>query len=150
MPRLRSLFFFTLLPLAACGGSAMLTSAGPKQPSRGEHCEFQVLTASPGAGFVELGTIDVRPGSFGTNIFRNLADFKSRIEPLVCAAGGDAALASANGYGMYIQATVLKSVASAASVARATEAPSAGCQFDTQCKGARVCVKGECEEPVTK
>jgi hypothetical protein len=111
MPRFRSLSFFALLSLAACG-STTLTSTGPKQPSRGEHCEFQILTTAPGPGFVELGTIDVRPGTFwGGNVFTNLTDFKRTIEPLVCAAGGDAALASANGYGMYIQATVLKSVA---------------------------------------
>ena len=66
--------------------------------------------------------------------------------------GGDAAIASANGFGWYIKASVLKRVASAptsavAAVAAAPAIRHGGCEFDTQCKGDRICVDGECEAP---
>ena len=71
--------------------------------------------------------------------------FKEVIERDVCQAGGDAAVAMANGSGIYIKATILKSTGGAAAANAPTTA--VGCQFDTQCKGDRICVKGECTDP---
>ena len=65
--------------------------------------------------------------------------------PYVCHLGGDAAVAWANGYGMYMKASVLKRSAAASGPTPNRASP--GCQFDTQCKGERVCVKGECVSP---
>lgn len=135
--------------LAACG-STTTTLTGPKMPSRGEHCEFQLLTVAPAGNFVEIGAIDVKPGGYGTNQYSDVAAFKAKIEPEVCGAGGDAALAFANGLGFYMKATILKSGGATPSAPAAEQPPSAGCQYDTQCKGDRVCQKGECVDAVKK
>jgi hypothetical protein len=127
-----------------------MTATGPRQGSRGEHCEFQVLTAMPAGQFVEIGTIDVQQSGWGDGVFRTLDAFKDHIEPYVCRAGGDVAVAMANGYGMYIKATVLKTKASTAEAQVSPKEVPGGCQFDTQCKGDRLCVKGECVEPEKK
>jgi len=88
-----------------------------------------------------------------------LSHFKKLIAPRVCEAGGDTVIALTNGLGHYIKATVLKSGSAASAGSRAVPtltqasmpAPAAGgCTFDTQCKGERVCTKGECVEPKSK
>lgn len=114
--------------------------------SRGERCSFNVFTVAPSGNYVEIGAIDVQPGAYGSNAFTDLASFKAEIEPEVCRAGGDAAVAFANGYGMYIKATILKSAA-ASSAAPPPHSDTGGCRYDTQCKGDRVCQKGECVAP---
>jgi hypothetical protein len=122
-----------------------MTTTGPQQPSRGEHCDFQVLTTPPAGGFVEIGTIDVPPYPI-----TKLDDFKTHIEPFVCQAGGDAAVAYANGDGIYIKASVLKAKAGPVEAPQTAAGQAGGCQFDTQCKADRICVKGECVDPVKK
>lgn len=139
----------TCMSLVACGSTTM-TTTGPQEPSRGEHCGFHVLTAMPAGQFVEIGTIDVDHGSYGTNTFRTLDAFKEHIRPHVCQAGGDVAVALANGEGMYIKATVLKAKAATAEAQVSPPDVAAGCRFDTQCKGERLCVKGECVDPEKK
>ncbi len=116
-----------------------------------------MFTTPPATGFVEIAAIDVKPGGYGTNMYTDAGGFKDKIRPYVCQAGGDAAIAYANGYGMYIKATVLKAVASPQPEPNALAAvdpsqpppPSAeaGCHFDTQCKGDRICVNGGCVAP---
>src|SRR6266508_1905915 len=145
---------FCALALVSCG-STTLTTTGPKQASRGEHCNFEVFTAAPSAGFTEIGTVDVQGGSMGINLFTDLTACKAKIEPYVCSAGGDAALAAAEGHGWYIKATVLKrdsnaTLATPATPAAAAAKPTGGCQFDTQCKGNRICQKGECVDQPAK
>jgi hypothetical protein len=153
--RMSSLRFLALtcllgaaLPLVGCG-STTLSTTGPAQPSREVGCDFQVFTVAPGDGYVEIGTIDVSPGGWGANTYRKLPSFKEKVQPYVCRAGGDAVLALANGYGMYIKATILKGTGASASGA-ASQGAAGGCRFDTQCKGDRICVKGECVEPEKK
>jgi hypothetical protein len=141
--------FVGCLSVVGCASTTM-TVTGPQQPSRGEHCDFRVLTAPPAAGFVEIATIDAPASGIGAST--KLDDFKTHIEPYVCQAGGDAAVAWPNGLGIYVKATVLKAKEAAAE--GQPPGPSSGqvggCQFDTQCKGDRVCVKGECADPVRK
>jgi hypothetical protein len=138
-------------------GSTKMTPTGPDVEAREANCEFRMFTTAP-EGYAEVAAIDVKPGAYGHNVFTELGDFKEEIRPAVCQAGGDAAIAYANGYGMYIKATVLKRLATSARASTpvdgaqpdvpasaATKAPAeAGCHYDTQCKGDRVCVKGEC------
>ena len=131
-----------VVALAACRAT-QLTATGPSAPSKAEPCDFQLLTALPSGGYVEAGVIETQLGDYGSNAFSSLADFKKEIAPQVCRAGGDMAVAHANGAGIYIRATILK----AAGAASSTPPSTAGCQFDTQCKGQRVCVKGECADP---
>jgi len=150
-----------------CVNQVTLTRAGAPEPPRPANCEFQVLTAAPAGDYAEVGTLDVTAAYTDTN---KLSDFKKLITPRVCEAGGDTVIALANGLGHYIKATVLKSGAAASAHAGsravptltqasmpatpatpATPAPAAGgCTFDTQCKGDRVCAKGECVEPKSK
>ena len=133
--------------LLGCG-STTATSSGASYPSREATCQFDLLTAMPAGGFSEIGTIDVTPGAYGFNVYRDLSAFGDHVRPNVCQMGGDAVVASANGFGMYIQATVLKSNGE---VAQAAAAPATGgCHVDTQCKGDRVCVSGACVDPSTK
>jgi hypothetical protein len=47
-------------------------------------------------------------GSGGLHTFSELADFKEEIRPHVCRAGGDAVVATANGDGNWIKASVLR------------------------------------------
>ena len=149
-----SLFLFCALCLLGCGVETTLTRTGPKQPARPENCTFEMLTSQPNGGYIELGTLDLTGGAS-----TNLGEFRSGIRPQVCRAGGDAALAIVNGYGIYIKATVLKRVEDAAPATAANGAPrlpptqppaTSGCQFDTQCKGDRVCVQGACVDPPAK
>jgi hypothetical protein len=115
-----------------------LTRTGPKQTPRDENCAFRIFTSVPSSGFVEIGTIDVSP----IDATRSLSELKEQIQAYVCQAGGDAAVAITNGAGSYIKATVLKR--------SKAEVTLAGCQYDAQCKGERVCVKGECVDPAPK
>jgi hypothetical protein len=165
----RAAFWPGCLLIWGCG-STNLTPVGAPQRPRAETCDFQIFTTAPAEGYIEVATVDVQFGAYASNTFTDLTSFKSKIRPYVCRGGGDAAIAVANGYGMYIKATVLKAVASpatatgataraAATVAPAPAAPStapapapaeAGCRYDTQCKGNRICVKGDCvDAPVT-
>jgi hypothetical protein len=137
------------LSLAACG-STNVSTTGPKVPPREANCDFTILTALAGDGYREIGTVDVTPGGYGVNTFTSLESFKQKIQPYVCQAGGDAAFATANGFGMYIKATILKSTGTSTPAAAQDAKTTAGCQFDTQCKGDRVCVKGECADPQKK
>jgi hypothetical protein len=129
-----------------------MTPNGPPLRPLPENCDFRIFTTGPARGYEEVATIDVEPGPYASNMHVRLDKFKEQIRPYVCRAGGDAALAYANGAGAYIKATVLKSVAAPpAAVAAAAPSPvvaaDAACHADTQCKGARICVKGECVDP---
>jgi hypothetical protein len=143
--------------LAACGPTG-LSATGASAPSAGEPCAFQILTAPPSGGYVEVGVVNAQVGDFGSNAFSTLADFRKKIAPDVCRVGGDMAVVHANDSGIYIRATILKSAPATAPAAPPTAlaapptAPAApptapGCQFDMQCKGDRLCVRGECADP---
>ena len=147
-----SLFLFCALCLLGCGVETTLTRTGAKQPPRPDNCTFDMLTSPPNGGYIELGTLDLTGGAP-----TNLGEFRSGIRSQVCRAGGDAALALANGYGVYIKATVLKRVEDVPPASGAPRLPppqppaaAGGCSFDTQCKGDRVCQKGECVDPPAK
>jgi hypothetical protein len=135
-----------VITCAACGGTTSMARSGPVQPSKPANCNFQALTTSPAGGFVEVGTVDVNPGPYGINVYRDIAKFKTHVQPYVCQAGGDAVVAHANGYGMYIKGSILKSTGAAASAPQPS-ASTGGCQYDTQCKGDRVCLEGKCVDP---
>jgi hypothetical protein len=137
-------------------GSTDMTATGEAQSPRAEGCDFDILTATPFTGFKEIGTVDVTPGGYGIDVFTDLSAFKRHIRPQVCRLGGDAAIASANGFGMYIKATVLKRASGAAPVSVGLSTASAaapmsksGCEYDAQCKGDRICISGKCEEPAS-
>lgn len=157
------IFSFTVATasmLIGCG-TTNLTTTGPAQEPRPNECEFDIYTTLP-EHHVEVGTLDVEPGGYGHNVYTKLDEFKNHIRPYVCRAGGDAALALANGYGMYVKATILKRnlrPKESSPEPEETFPPSlnasspdktgtaGGCSYDTQCKGDRVCVEGKCVDP---
>jgi hypothetical protein len=128
---------------------------------------------NPPEGYAEIAVVDVPVQIASTD----LSGLKEDIRSYVCQAGGDAAVAHANGYGQYIKATVLKRSQDATFGAErpgpADSAPDefAGskpkndgsgfvtgkapvddgrCHYDTQCKGERICVQGDCVDPAPK
>jgi hypothetical protein len=140
--------------ILGCGSTAV-TATGPEQEPRERTCEFEILTSTPLIGYKEIGTIDVTPGAYGVDVFTDLSRFKRHIREQVCRLGGDAAIASANGYGMYIKASIMKRIAPEAptqpiAAAVAAQGMPMGCAFDSQCKGDRICVEGKCQDPPAK
>ncbi len=71
-------------------------------------CHFHICTSPPSVRYVEVGTVDLSPGIGDSNWTNDLGLFRLRIRPHICEAGGDAAIAWANGKGLYVQATALK------------------------------------------
>lgn len=143
-----------LLLLAACG-STTLTRTGQTYPAKPKNCQFDVVTTVPNEGVTEIGTIDIESGAYASNTYSTLGEVKREIAPLVCKAGGDIAVAQANGFGWYIKATILKRTGAPPGQAVLTSAPAPaaggeGCKFDTQCKGDRICVAGSCVDPQKK
>jgi hypothetical protein len=126
-----------------CQGNSF-TAAGPPQAPHPENCDFPILTSTPASGFVEIGTIDF------DGLRRTAQGFKYRIQSDVCAAGGDAVVAMINGKGDYIKATVLKRIEANKVDQSGAQSESAGCHFDAQCKGERLCVRGECVDPPSR
>ncbi len=125
-----------------------------------------MFTTMPEGDWTEIAVIDVTPGGYGHHAYTDIAKFNKAVRSEVCAAGGDAVIAFANGDGVYIKATVLKRMGPGPDPAPAGAPPaepsvqqpkpdSSGCRYDTQCKGDRICVKGVClapepgEEPAT-
>lgn len=141
------------LSALGCVASSRYTQTGPAQVPKGDGCPVQVLTTTPAEAYVELGVIDVT--AYAPT---NVEGFKKMATPYVCKAGGDAVIAFANGNGYYIKGTVLKSAADSGPAAPQPPPPvvvappvageaGGGCQFDTQCKGDRICVDGKCVQP---
>jgi hypothetical protein len=99
--------FLAAVALLGCGPAVAFTPAGsatyPPKPSA---CEVSVLQAPPTTPFQELGTIELQYKS-QTEWITTEPAFKRRIQPLVCQAGGDAAIARINDNGLYMKATVL-------------------------------------------
>lgn len=145
---MRPLVYLSLVLLTSCT-SVSTTRSGPRFSSRGENCDFELFSAAPGNDLIEIATLDL--SSNMSEGFSNLGDLKRKIAPSVCEVGGDVALAVANGVGNYRTVTVFKRTPSPATRASAgPENVPAGCAYDTQCKGERICVKGGCVDPPSK
>lgn len=106
-----------------------------------------MLTAPPAGDWSEVGTIDMQYGGMGIT---DIARFKEKVQAQVCDAGGEVAVAFVNGQGVYIKAAVLKRVRPSPASIAPPPAAATGCQFDTQCKGDRICVDGKCVAPAPK
>jgi hypothetical protein len=141
----RMLMILLLATTVAGCGSTKVTPVGATYEAREPDCQFDLYTTVPGGNFIEIGTVDVNPGSYGHNVHTKLDGFKKEIQPHVCQVGGDAAIAYANGYGMWIKASILKRVAGAP--AAQSTGNDTGCSNDTQCKGDRICEEGRCVNP---
>jgi hypothetical protein len=149
----RALGLTVLVALVGCEGTTSWTRTGAPQRPREAKCNFQVFTV-PTDGYMEIGIIDYASGDVAT--ISTLGEFKERIRPTVCAAGGDAVIAFANGVGHYMKATVLKATLDdddpepPAPAPAPVPAAASGCSYDTQCKGERICQQGVCVDPPLK
>jgi hypothetical protein len=99
--------------------------------------------------------------------YAKLTEFESFIRASVCEAGGEAIYATTDRAGAYAHAMVLKHVypeGTRCSVFDVNAPPGVdcasplpppafppptpiGCQYDTQCKGDRICTEGKCASP---
>ena len=155
-----------LAAAVGCGSIKMTTTGPPGFGPKPSYCDYSMFTTMPEGDWTEIAVIDVTPGGYGHHAYTDIAKFNKAVRSEVCAAGGDAVIAFANGHGVYIKATVLKRMGPGPAPAPAAAPPaepsvkqperdSSGCRNDTQCKGDRICVKGECmapepgEEPAT-
>lgn len=103
MKNLKSfLLIILIVTITGCAGRLRYTQTGETYPARPVNSNFQILTTYPNQKFEEIGIIDIE-----ANI-RDTASFKEFIQEKVCQVGGDAVIASINGYGMYIKGTVIK------------------------------------------
>jgi hypothetical protein len=126
--------------LALVGCTPTFTQTGSAAKPLGPDCTFQVLTVSPSAPFTELGVVEhLAPDSYP---YQDLPALKAQIRPFVCKAGGNAAIAHMDTEKRYYdRATIIRVEEPGATGA------TAGCQYDTQCKGDRICVAGRCTDP---
>lgn len=123
-----------------------MTRNGLRAAPLDRDCTFDVYTSFP-MDHAEIATIDVHSGNAGYPPY-SIPDLKELIQPYVCDAGGDAAVAVANGHGAYIKAIVVKRVPRSSPLRRSEGFQSSGgCQNDSQCKGERVCESGRCVSP---
>ena len=71
--------------LSTACGSTILTTSSPPQSARPPDCEFDVFTAPPERGYVEVGVVDQSPGA-GGGFATKIGDFKENIRAYVCKA----------------------------------------------------------------
>lgn len=128
-------------------GTVHFSPAGPPRAARANNCTFEVFSLRPAQGYEEVGTLNLEPTA---NLFspdrlpRTIAALKERIGPEVCRAGADAVFAIPT-LQYYIQVTLLGATGAVGAAPASTD--DAGCQFDTQCKGDRICVNHACTAP---
>ncbi len=130
------------LVIVAAGCVTNFSSSGRTFPPRSPNCAFEMFSVPPMSGFDEVGTIVIE----GEQPF-NMSELKVRIAEQVCKAGGDAVFSRPNGYGAYVNATVLKRIEGSNAPGLSGSGADSGCQNDAQCKGDRLCVKHECVDP---
>jgi hypothetical protein len=123
------------LALVLAGCEPMFTQTGPILKPLKPNCPVRILTVAPSAPFTELATISGLVGSY------RYPD-RDRLQSYVCQAGGNAAIIRWCEDGI-CWATIIKLNQPEVG----SEEAAAGCQYDTQCKGDRLCVEGRCTDP---
>jgi hypothetical protein len=99
--------------LLACGAPTLkFNGVGEARTPKPPNCQITVYSGTPTKPYEELGTITIRYDN--TGYLTKLEDVMKAIQPEVCKAGGDAAMARPNQYGTYVSATVLSSEVSKA------------------------------------
>jgi hypothetical protein len=92
------------LALVGCAGYQATTS-GPARPPHPAGCAFEVATAMPEAGYVELGAIEWQGPK--SQLPSTLAALHDKAAEQVCAMGGDLVIGQANGDGFFVRGVVL-------------------------------------------
>jgi hypothetical protein len=120
--------------LALVGCEPVLTQTGPILKPLKPDCPVRIFSVAPSAPFTELATIS------GVASLRSPE--QDQLRPYVCKIGGNAAIIRWCEDG-FCGATVIK----LNQPEPGSEEAVAGCQYDTQCKGDRICVAGRCNDP---
>ena len=125
---------FALMMVALTGCASTFIATGRSYAPRPRGCDLVVLTMPPSGGYVEIGSIE------SWSVRRGVDELKLDFGDMACGAGGDA---------LYASSTTLHDGLSTVTVLKKTGALAgeSGCQFDTQCKGDRVCVNHDCVDP---
>jgi len=146
--------FLSALSLSACFATA--SYSGRFMKKRPANCSFRIVSTLPEGHWEEIGVANVRPGHGGGTLIapHTPGAFRKLIGDKVCAAGGELVVGEINGLGQYVRGTVFvaskKPVAAQRHPASPTHAPMRGCQYDTQCKGNRICEQGRCVSPAVR
>ena len=85
-------------------------------PTRPDGCEFEVLTTTPSRGFEEIGVLELDQRKSDASPSK-VSHCRELVQHDVCAHGGEAVIAKANGLGLYIQGTVIRYVANSPTAA---------------------------------
>jgi hypothetical protein len=97
------------LSLFACAVPTFkFSGVGEARPPKPPDCQVTVYSSMPVKPHDELGTLSIRYEG-NTAYLTELKDVMKAIQPEVCKAGGDAAVARPNEHGAYVRATVLSS-----------------------------------------
>lgn len=95
------------LSLLACGPELKFSRVGEAREPRPPYCQVTVYSATPKQPHEELGDISIRYKN--SRFLTQFQEVPKVIQPEVCKAGGDAAVARRNEAGIYVSATVLSS-----------------------------------------
>jgi hypothetical protein len=126
-----------LLALAGC--VPYLSQTGPLEKPLRPDCPVRLLTVAPSAPFTELAVV------WDLNSRLDVPALTEQLRPFVCKAGGNAAIVRRCDDSA-CSATVIKLNQPEPGAGEAAS----GCQYDTQCKGDRLCVAGRCTDPAPK
>ncbi|MCP5334800.1 MAG: hypothetical protein H7A08_03795 [Oceanospirillaceae bacterium] len=110
---MRAIYKLVAVPLiatlTACAAYTEFSPTGDRvAESKPENCDFFVYSTPPQRKYFEIGILDIKPMECITcpNTASNVKKIAAKD---VCNAGGDAVLLwEANGWGMYLKATVIK------------------------------------------
>lgn len=133
------------LPLAVSCATAQYTGTteSPVKP-RADDCEFAIKSAAPADGqWEEIGVVNIDPARTGTEVGTIAPGTPGELRELigadVCRGGGELVVGEVDDLGQYIRGTVYRRTGDAVALA--------GCSYDTQCKGDRICDAGRCVSP---
>jgi len=110
MKKLKNIMLFMALTgIAGCTTFTEFSQTGDHtSAAKPNDCQFKVYSTSPHRKYHELGVIDLKP-VWCITCPDKVSNVKEIVQEDVCAAGGDAILLwEANGFGMYMKATVIK------------------------------------------
>jgi len=104
MSKLGVLGMTLLLALASCAKTDYIfTKTGEAGPAKPPNCDFVIATTKVDHPYQEIGILDSQQAPP-----QDAAAFKAKVQPQVCAVGGDAVVTEVNGTGYYVRGTILR------------------------------------------
>lgn len=95
---------------AGCARPVFHASSSVRFPPRPANCHIRNVGSHPGAGYTEIGYINVEGDNrmFGAGSYRNPAKFVEQVRSEVCRAGGELVITQMNGLGVVVRGIVLR------------------------------------------